>query len=107
MWCSAVAGVEVPVSDVSVSDVFKHAANSGKSSSPDIPDIFDEDPPRLDFLDDSMHFDPEARPLSFETISFPCPTDVLAGESSCKHVDPPAPRYTIERGDIVPDGEVG
>lgn len=50
-------------------------------------DIFSEYPTRPDKLNDSEHFEPEARPRTFEARAFAGARDVLTGEAAGDGVD--------------------
>lgn len=82
---------------------FEHCA---KSVSSQIGAVLREDKRRLHLANNSEHLEPQTRTSSFQTDSFPCTRDVLAGEASADDVDVSAPLGAVEGIDVVPDGEL-
>jgi hypothetical protein len=65
----------------------KVTEHDGETARPEGGNVFDEDPRRPDFVDDSVELTPETAAPASDACAFACVADVLTWESAADEVD--------------------
>lgn len=85
--------------------VGKPCEDAIQSASAQPPAVLGKDERRPNLANNAAHLEPEAAALSGETCSAPRAGDVLARETPGNNVNCAPPGVSVERADVVPDGE--
>jgi len=104
MWCSN--GLRRQTSPLSIEpEVGQRPENGIEAPVSESCDVLHEDKLGSHFANDSMHFPPEAGPLSCKSSASPSDADVLAWEAAADDVDVASPWLAVESPDVIPDRE--
>ena len=83
----------------------KVTEDHGKASSNKHWAVFHKDETRSNLTDNSRHLSPKPASVSFDSGSFACNADVLAGKSARNDVNTASPRSAVKGANVVPNRE--